>query len=60
MWIFRYTYCLFAGHAYVDITNGPRPYQYCLHCGKMKEPIAFLKNGYPQAVPVRVLSDSHR
>jgi hypothetical protein len=44
MWIFRYTYCLFQGHAFVDITQTRRPYQYCLHCGKIKEPAAVLKN----------------
>jgi hypothetical protein len=44
MWIFRYTYCLLQGHAFVDITQTRRPYQYCLHCGKIKEPQAFLKN----------------
>lgn len=38
MWIFRYTYCLFKGHAYVDVINIPRhPYKYCLRCGKVKE-----------------------
>jgi hypothetical protein len=43
MWIFRYTYCLFQGHAFIDITQTSRPYQYCLHCGKIKEPRAILK-----------------
>jgi hypothetical protein len=36
MWILRFTYCLFAGHAFIDITNTKQPYQYCLHCGKVK------------------------
>ena len=43
MWIFRFTYCLFQGHAFVDITNTKRPYQYCLHCGTIKEPVAVEK-----------------
>ncbi len=43
MWIFRFTYCLFQGHAFVDITSTDRPYKYCLHCGHVKEPIALLK-----------------
>jgi hypothetical protein len=44
MWIYRYIYCPFHGHAYIDITPTTRPYQYCLHCGKIKEPAAVLKN----------------
>jgi len=40
MWIFRYIYCLINGHAYVDINSSKVPYQYCLRCGKVKEPIA--------------------
>jgi hypothetical protein len=40
MWIFRYTYCLFNGHAYIDITSTQRSYRYCLHCGDIKEPTA--------------------
>jgi hypothetical protein len=47
MWIFRFTYCLIQGHAFVDIPSSDRPYQYCLHCGKMKEPIAILKRHTP-------------
>jgi len=43
MWIFRFTYCLFQGHAFVDVSSTDRPYQCCLHCGQVKEPIAFLK-----------------
>jgi hypothetical protein len=43
MWIFRFTYCLFQGHAFVDINNTHKAYQYCLHCGKVQEPEAFLK-----------------
>ena len=38
MWIYRFTYCLFQGHAFVDITATRHPYRYCLHCGKMLEP----------------------
>ena len=44
MWIFRFTYCLFQGHAYVDITSATRPYQYCLHCGKVQEPGTVLEH----------------
>ena len=51
MWIFRFTYCLFQGHAFLDITNTSRPYQYCLHCGKVKEPPAFLKSHKIHPVP---------
>jgi hypothetical protein len=49
MWIFRFTYCLFQGHAFVDIPSTNRPYQYCLHCGHVKEPAVLLKrhNGQP-------------
>jgi hypothetical protein len=43
MWIFRFTYCFFQGHAFVDVTTTERPYQYCLHCGKVKEPVAIVK-----------------
>ncbi len=43
MWIFRFTYCIFRGHAFVDIPKTDRPYQYCLHCGKVKEPAAIQK-----------------
>jgi hypothetical protein len=44
MSIFRIIYCIFEGHAYVDVVTTPRqPYQYCLHCGKVKEPVAILK-----------------
>jgi hypothetical protein len=25
------------------VTTSRRPYQYCLHCGKVKEPLAVLK-----------------
>ena len=44
MWIFRYTYCLLQGHAFVEITSTNRPYKYCLHCGKMEEPVAVYKH----------------
>lgn len=54
MWIFRYTYCLFRGHAFVDITSAERPYQYCLHCGKVKEPAFVLKNHAMRANAVHV------
>jgi hypothetical protein len=43
MLIFRYIYCIFQGHAYVDITSTHRPYKYCLHCGKIQEPVTVLK-----------------
>lgn len=36
MWILRYTYCIFQGHAFVDIVTDKKPYQYCLHCGKVE------------------------
>jgi hypothetical protein len=36
MWIFRYTYCVIQGHAFVDIVTDRQPYQYCLHCGKIE------------------------
>jgi hypothetical protein len=49
MWIYRFTYCLFQGHSFIDITSSIRPYQYCLRCGKVKEPSAYLR-----AVPVHV------
>jgi|WetSurMetagenome_2_1015567.scaffolds.fasta_scaffold450406_2 hypothetical protein len=44
MWILRSIFCLFQGHTYIDITPTARPYQYCLHCGKIKEPMAVVKN----------------
>ena len=44
MWIFRYTWCLFRGHAFVDITSTMHPYRYCLHCGKVKEPAVILRS----------------
>jgi hypothetical protein len=43
MGIFRFIYCLFNGHAYIDIVDDRRPYQYCLRCGKIEEPVAVLK-----------------
>ena len=52
MWIYRFTYCLFQGHSFVDITSSARPYQYCLRCGKVKEPSAFWK-----PIPVHVHVD---
>ena len=52
MWIYRYTYCLIQQHAYVDITTSDRPYQYCLRCGKVKEPLAYLKKQECCPVPV--------
>ncbi len=39
MWILRYVYCIFQGHAFVDIVTDHRPYQYCLHCGKISDRI---------------------
>jgi hypothetical protein len=53
MWIYRYTYCLIQQHAFVDITTSDRPYQYCLRCGKVKEPLAYLKKQAYCPVPVR-------
>jgi|WetSurMetagenome_2_1015567.scaffolds.fasta_scaffold1106728_1 hypothetical protein len=44
MSLIRYCYCMLQGHAYIDITQSRRPYQYCLRCGKIKEPLAILKN----------------
>jgi len=52
MWIYRYTYCLIQQHAYVDITTLDRPYRYCLRCGKVKEPLAYLKK--QEYCPVQV------
>jgi hypothetical protein len=52
MWIFRFMYCIFQGHAFIDITNSVHPYQYCMHCGKVKEP-----SSYGRAVPVHVRAD---
>jgi hypothetical protein len=43
MLIFRYIYCIFQGHAFVEITTTRRPYRYCLHCGKIVEPSSVLK-----------------
>jgi hypothetical protein len=37
MWIFRYTYCMFQGHAFMDIVTDRQPYRYCLHCGKIAD-----------------------
>jgi hypothetical protein len=57
MWIMRYFYCLFEGHAFVDVTTAKRPYQFCLRCGKIKEPTAVLVNSHlhrGEPVPVRV------
>jgi hypothetical protein len=39
VWILRFTYCLLQGHAYIDVTATPQPYRYCLHCGKVEEPL---------------------
>jgi hypothetical protein len=44
MWIYRFVYFLFQGHAYIDINSIQRPYRYCLHCGEIMEPAAVLKN----------------
>jgi hypothetical protein len=44
MWIVRFTYCLFRKHAFIDITSSRRPYQYCMRCGYVKEPVAILKS----------------
>jgi hypothetical protein len=48
MWFYRFIFCLFQGHSYIDITFTRRPYKYCLHCGKIKEPVAILKIQNPQ------------
>ena len=48
MWIFRFTYCLFRGHSFIDITSSRKPYKYCLHCGKIQEPIAILRHSSSQ------------
>ncbi len=44
MWIMRFLYCLVEGHALIDVTTSRRPYQFCLRCGKVKEPVAVLVN----------------
>lgn len=44
MWIHRYLYCMFQGHAFIDITTNRNPYQYCLHCGKIREPAFVIRN----------------
>jgi hypothetical protein len=46
MFIFRYIYCAFQGHAFVEITSTRQPYKYCLHCGKMQEPTSLLKHSH--------------
>jgi hypothetical protein len=43
MWIISHIFCLFEGHAFIDITHTTKPYQYCLRCGKIKEPGFILK-----------------
>jgi len=50
MWIFRYTYCLFKGHSYIDITSPKQSYRYCLHCGKIVEPESIFKKYAKQTV----------
>jgi hypothetical protein len=35
---------MFQGHAYIDITTTRTPYQYCLHCGKIREPGFVIRN----------------
>ncbi len=40
MWILSIIYCFIHGHAFLDITTDKRPYQYCIRCGKVKEPVA--------------------
>jgi hypothetical protein len=60
MWILRFFYCLFEGHAFVDITTAERPYQFCLRCGKIKEPTAVRvrsRSHLNEPVPVRVRID---
>jgi hypothetical protein len=52
VWIFKYAGCLIQGHEYIDLTGGRYPYQYCLHCGKIKEPLAVVKNRRPRLVHV--------
>jgi len=59
MRIISWIYCLFEGHAFIDVTATERPYQFCLRCGKIKEPTAVLVRShvYPKdqiAVRVRV------
>lgn len=44
MWIFKFIYCVFNGHNFVDVTATIHPYQYCLHCDQVKEPVAIEKN----------------
>jgi hypothetical protein len=53
MWIFRYTYCLLEGHAFVDITATRHPYKYCLHCGKILEPGYVIKGRHLQTERIR-------
>jgi hypothetical protein len=43
MWIFRFAYCLLWKHAFINITSSRRPYQFCMRCGYVKEPVAILK-----------------
>jgi hypothetical protein len=51
MWILRFIYCLLQGHAFIDVTTTNQPYRYCLHCGKVREPVILaadrhmIKNG---------------
>jgi hypothetical protein len=52
MWIFRFTYCLFNGHSFIEITKLQGNYHYCLHCGKTKEPLTVLKNEVAQPLQV--------
>jgi hypothetical protein len=57
MWILRFLYCCLDGHAFVDTTSSSRPYRFCVRCGKIKEPAAFLKSSRKSPgdpIPVRV------
>ncbi len=57
MFIIRFLYCLIEGHAFVDTTATERPYQFCLRCGKIQEPSAYLKRTHRSPEPVRVRID---
>ncbi len=63
MWITRFVGCYLKGHAFVDITRGRRPYQLCLHCGKIKEPLAVLINqshNNPKPAEIKQISISRK
>jgi hypothetical protein len=52
MWIFRFLYCFFEGHAFMDITTTQKPYKYCFRCGKVKEPISILVKKHIPSEPI--------